>query len=633
MFSLVLCLLDSVLLAIITFDDLSTSKPPFLLFCKMLSKTSVPPGFIDLYSASTRLNTNVDIMGVVTDTLPANKTRGTDWTCTFSLADSTTFEQDLGLKVRFFRPTERELPSITGIGDVIVLRSVKMSQFSGMSMAMSCWGSSWILFPHKSIPTNIPSNNIQLKYVKDSRAANPTLNEMRYAITLCNSRGRTDSTTSSKRNSDASSDLLSTSTSLDIIPSIRPNIMARREKFSLIKNVQVDTFYDLVGQVVKIYPNTGRTELSITDYTSNSSLYNHVWDKDDGTRDGDGYDNAPRRSRVKWQGPCGSMTLVVTLWPPHSYWAQSNVRQDDFVLLKNVHIKYGGSLKLEGSIHSDRRFPNKIEVSVLKDEDRTDERVKDVLRRKREYAKRFDAQAKQFILEARGNKRKLDTNEEDEPSLPKKQPKKKKRQEQKALKEESKLSHPSPTRSTSSRKVMKEKSKLSTHEVTPATKTQKDPLNPNSTHLPSPHLPILRLTHAVRSSHPSKPPRPLSAILSLENHTTTTPLGNTYTLPFQNICSRATVRVVDFFPNKLEDFAVCLGRPSEYDILSDIESNSPSEDSDQSISDSEEKRWEWRFALTLEDASPTPPSEPKARMEVFVAEQDADFLLKLDACK
>ncbi len=49
--------------------------------------------------------------------------------------------------------------------------------------------------------------------------------------------------------------------------------------------------------------------------------------------------------------------------------------------------------------------------------------------------------------------------------------------------------------------------------------------------------------------------------------------------------------------------------------------------------DEDERKWEWRFGLVLEDASEEkiPQSEERASMEVYVAEQDAEFLLKLDA--
>lgn len=117
----------------------------------------------------------------------------------------------------------------------------------------------------------------------------------------------------------------------------------------------------------------------------------------------------------------------------------------------------------------------------------------------------------------------------------------------------------------------------------------------------------------------------------------------TYTLPFQNIKSRTIVRIVDFFPTDLAQFAVRLPKPSEFDALSDHEPSDSDSDTSSQISprggngmteeDEDERKWEWRFGLVLEDASEEkiPKSEERASMEVYVAEQDAEFLLKLDA--
>ena len=105
-------------------------------------------------------------------------------------------------------------------------------------------------------------------------------------------------------------------------------------------------------------------------------------------------------------------------------------------------------------------------------------------------------------------------------------------------------------------------------------------------------------------------------------------------MPFQNINSRATVRVIDFFPPSLEDFAVPRPRASEYDILSEDErsesgSGQPSQSHDDA-SEAEDAQWEWRFGLVLEDALGARQQE-RATIEVYVAGQDAEGLLNLQA--
>lgn len=105
-------------------------------------------------------------------------------------------------------------------------------------------------------------------------------------------------------------------------------------------------------------------------------------------------------------------------------------------------------------------------------------------------------------------------------------------------------------------------------------------------------------------------------------------------MPFQNINSRATVRVVDFFPPNLVDFAVPPPRASEYAILSEDEcSESASDEQNNDLDDrseAEDAQWEWRFGLVLEDALVTRHQE-KATVEVYVSGQDAEGLLKLEA--
>ena len=108
-------------------------------------------------------------------------------------------------------------------------------------------------------------------------------------------------------------------------------------------------------------------------------------------------------------------------------------------------------------------------------------------------------------------------------------------------------------------------------------------------------------------------------------------------MPFQNINSRAFVRVIDFFPSELADFAVPCAKPSEYDILSEPEESEDGSGSEISTDSNltepaTERRWEWRFGFILEDAL-GPKNEAKATMEVYIVGEDAECLLKLDAEK
>lgn len=321
--------------------------------------------------------------------------------CSFRIVDSSYGVYDDSLKIRFFKPTQKELPALTGTGDVVLLRSVRINRWSGMTIGLSNRGTTWAVFPAASIPTAMPTSQLQLKHVKEPRAAVPNPSEMQYAVSLCNSHDR------------------STFSVLNVMPASTfgagspsgspPANSIRRDKFTLIKNAQVETYYDLVAQVVKVYAHNDRVELYVSDYTSNNLLFNYEGDQDDdytSGREGDEYNYAPRNSVLKkWNGPEGKLTLTITLWPPHADFGRETLKEKDFVHLRNVHIKWSQDKKMEGVLHSDRRYPDRIDVTILRNNE-DDDRVKDVLRRKRAHEKKSEDQNTGKVALARALKRK-----------------------------------------------------------------------------------------------------------------------------------------------------------------------------------------------------------------------------------
>jgi protection-of-telomeres protein 1 len=93
-----------------------------------------------------------------------------------------------------------------------------------------------------------------------------------------------------------------------------------------------------------------------------------------------------------------------------------------------------------------------------------------------------------------------------------------------------------------------------------------------------------------------------------------------------NVNFRARVRVVDFFPPKLEDFSHSLDDPLYNDM--DMVEESTVMDLDKP----EESRWEWAFWLLLEDYKKVPGKQSE-RMKVLVAGPGAEFLLNMEACE
>lgn len=196
---------------------------------------------------------------------------------------------------------------------------------------------------------------------------------------------------------------------------------AGRFPFVLIKDTQPKTYVTLMGEIVKIFTNDSeKCTIFITDYSSRKPLLDKE-ENDDGSRLGDQFGHLDS-FRKKSSGFEEQETLQVTLWQPHAGLVLNKYRERDLVLLTNVHIRTArnNNQVLEAVLHGDRRYPDKVNVHKVNEEE--DGRARDLLQRKREYLKKFRA-----LREPR-----------DEPSGPKKKQKKttKQQKKQEAKKEE-----------------------------------------------------------------------------------------------------------------------------------------------------------------------------------------------------
>ena len=294
--------------------------------------------------------------------------------------------------------------------------------------------------------------------------------------------------------------------------------------------------------------------------------------------------------------------------------------------------------KREGICHTDQRFKEKVNVDIVKDIE-TDDQIKDLLRRKRDYWKKHKKPGVDSDDEGHEDRRENPygvkrKNNDDEKPLNKTAVRKKRKLEAATAK----------AREAKKLKQDQAQSKTNGNTIS-TTNIPKQTLNPN-----------------IRCSHHTIRPRPIASIKSFDHHKWTDPAGTTYTLPFNNINSRTTVRVIDFYPPNLQDFTTFIpARNSEYAVLSSASSDSfpssqssptnshPPPDSSQEPSSQHSRRkgtWQWRFALTLSDASSpssstisstTTSKEPSSlpnttTLTANLSDQDAVHLLKLDAC-
>ncbi|KAJ5770351.1 uncharacterized protein N7511_002402 [Penicillium nucicola] len=498
----------------------------------------------DLVSISTACASKgiFSVLGVVVDTLPLFRTKGSSACVTFTIKDSD-FDAPHwqgGLKVKYFNDDESHLPGIQ-VNDLVLLRSIRVSIYQNKPTGVVSQQESisWIVFRPESGPGS------SLSITSGPVPFEPSLWEKDQAQTLMDrvtAEGHIVQPFTSNRVpvSQGPSQIIkaSTSASKSGLP------------FSLIKDIQLGTITQLLGQAITLdTPNSEHSLLLMTDYTENSQLvyYKKPGEEDDEPGpEGDPYKFLTRR-RNDWTGPFGQFTIQVTLWEPHATYARQHVNPGDLVLLTYVRIKEGRSL--EAAVHEDRRFPEKIHIKVLKGGH--DEREQALLKRRAEYWK--------IHGEPKADTKNL-----------KKRNKKAQEQKKEAKKEAGQLILPAATGTKLNQNI-----KINTY-VAPVSSVEK--------------------------------------ILLAKSHTNHAPGNIVYQLPFQNVNYISELRVVDFFPPNLEDFAI------------QTEQAALSENTETLIG------WEWRFCLLVEGVGPQPSKQqPRERMKLFVSCHDGDCLLDMEA--
>jgi protection-of-telomeres protein 1 len=324
-----------------------------------------PNGFTAIKDATVN-KAIVSLVGVIISIQPPKKTKGTDWVLEITIQDDFTtgvIGMESSIKCRLFRPKPDQFPKINGPGDVALLRNFMLSEWN-MRMD-ACWkvNSGVLVFPASGIPAPEFSEPIQSRSQKLPSFAifgtkDATLEEQMEVIQL----------------KYASSSLLS---QVQQFAATAPPPSTVHDKRSLIKDVEVDKFYDIRAEVVNMYYKDGTVELKVTDYTENESLYLYV-DADD-----DLYSFQHEKS---WKGPYGKFTINVILWENNALWARDNLAVGDFVVLRNTRIKLSPMFILEGVLHQDRLRSNQADVHKLY----TVSDVRELQARKKEYEKEYE---------------------------------------------------------------------------------------------------------------------------------------------------------------------------------------------------------------------------------------------------
>lgn len=306
---------------------------------------SLPPGFTAIKDISTA-GTDVSLIGVLIHAKEVFKSRGDDWVLEFTIQDefgAAAVGGSSSLRCKIFRREESLLPKVGATGDLVLVRNIRIVTFNHSFEAVSSarYNTSILFFAARNIPMPELSAGYdhggqeKLIFTGTNYTKNPTPGEQMAIIRMKAATG-------------------SSVPQVKAYAARRPLESTYKNKRALIQDITFSKFYDIVGEVVKIYPSTFDTlDLYVTDYTVNKDLFLY---EDPNSAEYSGFGSS------KWQGPFGQITMVVRLWEPHTSYARENVCEGDLIHLNNVHAKLSQANKLEGALHQDQKYPNRVQV-------------------------------------------------------------------------------------------------------------------------------------------------------------------------------------------------------------------------------------------------------------------------------
>lgn len=198
-----------------------------------------------------------------------------------------------------------------------------------------------------------------------------------------------------------------------------------KDKYSPLKDVEADRFYDLVGEVLHKFDHGDKVTIWVSDYTANKLFYDKTPSNSRSPsigQDGDQYGYTSGFRESGWPGPNGKMSIQLTLYDAGRS-ALDNFNIGQWVLIHNCHIRLDkNAVYLEGRLHCGPQNTGHITV-IDKHQDRVDidPRYKDGLRNKKTYESRISKKESNLSV---GTKHGLETTS--------KEPNKKKRKKERA---------------------------------------------------------------------------------------------------------------------------------------------------------------------------------------------------------
>jgi protection of telomeres protein 1 len=303
---------------------------------------------------------------------------------------------------------------------------MQVQMWNGVITLLANWSSDIQVSPSAKIPPWLPNSSSLLSWTTPSKGILPSPTETAYAAWLFHHIDRSLFPEAKEFQEKSAA------------------AMGVKDKYSLLKDIKAERFYDLIGEVIRVYERDGRVTLYLSDYTAHPLFYNNVWgggEGDSSARDGDeyGYMKSQKKASNDWPGPYGKLSLQITVYDSHATFVREKVKNGDWVILRNVQVKMGNlGGCIEGFLRGDRySFDSKVQVQIIRraeDAERNDVRWKDGLRRKLEWWDKFKKQKQRFLEEAQDSqgRRKLDDAEGSKPNSKKRRKEMRAAGEQKA---------------------------------------------------------------------------------------------------------------------------------------------------------------------------------------------------------
>ncbi|KAK6345195.1 hypothetical protein TWF718_007122 [Orbilia javanica] len=352
--------------------------------------------YVSIAEAKSKIDQLVNLIGVSVGFKPPKKSNGTDYQATIEICDKSATVYENGLTVRIFRSDAESLPQEMEVGEsIVVFKNVKVGLLKNQANApigMTVKSrTSWVI-----CKVDMPNRR------KSASSRSGQQNRPRIRIV--------DNGPYRVQDPDKKKDLLSVEeydacrdlfeffhnrgglagchgmTERDYNKDIKPQNEIRK-KAALIKEIQLDYFYDLTCFVQRVWSHNRFVEITVTDFTENENLYPMGIDPFNDEMEptvrsevesymveGGGVTRNPAKfTGRKWfEKPFGRYSIKIGCWDSWAQKASSEIREGCYLALTNVLIKRGKSGGWEGSL-SDGKGGRKIGFrdgfKVLKSDD------------------------------------------------------------------------------------------------------------------------------------------------------------------------------------------------------------------------------------------------------------------------